>query len=314
LLITATYAQDHSVTGTVKDETGQALPGVSILLKGSDVGTTTGANGDYRLTLPVDQTSGVLIFSFIGYKTKEVAIDNQTQIDVQFEPDLTTLGEVVVVGYGTQARKDVTGSISTISEENFNQGAITNPLQQIAGRAPGVSVSQISSEPGASPSVRIRGITSLRGGNDPLVVVDGIQGNLELLNQVSPSEIESVDILKDASATAIYGSRGAPGVILITTKKGKEGRTSVEYNVSTSVDYIPENRRLDVLDAAQWSEQVSLNGVPASVNHGSSTEWFDLLTRTGHTQNHTLSFGGGSNIISRGAHGYPPGWLGDQLR
>lgn len=292
-----------TVSGTVNDELGQALPGVSVVLKGSSgVGTSTNIDGTYRLVLPEGENSPVLVFSFIGYKSQEVTVGNQSRIDVQFEPDLTTLGEVVVVGYGTQNRKDVTGSISTISQENMNQGAITNPLQQIAGRAPGVSISQISSEPGAAPSVRIRGITSLRGGNDPLVVVDGVQGNMELLNQVAPSEIESVDILKDASATAIYGSRGAPGVILITTRKGREGSTSVEYNVAASVDYIPQNRKLDVLDAAQWSEQVRLNGVPASVNHGSDTDWFGLLTRPGYTQNHTLSFGGGSkNLTYRAA-------------
>ncbi len=292
-----------TVSGTVNDELGQALPGVSVVLKGSSgVGTSTNIDGTYRLVLPEGENSPVLVFSFIGYKSQEVTVGNQSRIDVQFEPDLITLGEVVVVGYGTQNRKDVTGSISTISQENMNQGAITNPLQQIAGRAPGVSISQISSEPGAAPSVRIRGITSLRGGNDPLVVVDGVQGNMELLNQVAPSEIESVDILKDASATAIYGSRGAPGVILITTRKGREGSTSVEYNVAASVDYIPQNRKLDVLDAAQWSEQVRLNGVPASVNHGSDTDWFGLLTRPGYTQNHTLSFGGGSkNLTYRAA-------------
>lgn len=288
-----------AVSGTVIDELGQALPGVSIILKESaGIGTSTNIDGSYQLVLPDEGENQTLVFSFIGYKSQEVVVGSRSQIDIQFEPDLTTLGEVVVVGYGTQSRKDVTGSIATISKESMNQGAITNPLQQIAGRAPGVSITQISSEPGAAPSVRIRGITSLRGGNDPLVVVDGIQGNIELLNQVAPSEIESVDILKDASATAIYGSRGAPGVILITTRKGREGSTSVEYNVAASVDYIPQNRKLDVLDAAQWSEQVRLNGVPASVNHGSDTDLFDLLTRPGYTQNHTLSFGGGSKNLN----------------
>lgn len=297
---TGAYGQTvNRISGTVKDENGQGLPGVSVVLKGSTgVGTSTEINGNYSLALPANESNPVVVFSFIGYKTQEIVVGNRTQIDVQFELDMTTLNEVVVVGYGTQDRKDVTGSISSISQEDLNQGAITNPLQQIAGRAPGVSISQISSEPGSAPSVRIRGITSLMGGNDPLVVVDGIQGTMELLNQVPPSEVESVDVLKDASATAIYGSRGAAGVILVTTKKGKEGRTTVEYNVSASVDYIPENRRLKVLDADQWAEQAQLNGAPASGNHGSNTDWFNLLTRNGHTQNHTLAFGGGSNNFS----------------
>ena len=300
LFATTAYAQTPTiVSGTVTDENGQRMPGVSILLKqSSGIGTTTDINGGYRLSVSKNDLNATLVFSFIGYKTQEIPLGNQTQIDVQLEQDITTLNEIVVVGYGVQDKKDVTGAISTISSENMNQGAITNPLQQIAGRAPGVNVTQLSNEPGTPPSVRIRGITSLQGGNDPLVVVDGIQGNMELLNQIPPSEIESVDVLKDASATAIYGSRGAPGVILITTKKGKEGKTSVEYNVTASVDVIPNERKLDVLDAAQWSEQIQLNGVPASVNHGSNTDWFDLLTRTGYTQNHTLSFGGGSKGLS----------------
>src|SRR5688572_3390603 len=220
LFATAAYAQTSTVvSGTVTDENGQRMPGVSILLKqSSGIGTTTDINGGYRLSVSKDDLDATLVFSFIGYKTQEIPLGNLAQIDVQLEQDITTLNEIVVVGYGVQDKKDVTGAISTISSENMNQGAITNPLQQIAGRAPGVSVTQLSNEPGTPPSVRIRGITSLQGGNDPLVVVDGIQGNMELLNQIPPSEIESVDVLKDASATAIYGSRGAPGVILITTK------------------------------------------------------------------------------------------------
>src|SRR5690606_462483 len=136
----------------------------------------------------------------------------------------------------------------------------------------------------------------LIGGNDPLVVVDGIQGNMDLLNQVPPGEIESIDILKDASATAIYGSRGAPGVIIVTTKAGKEGKLSVEYNASASADFIP--RQLKVLDAQRWWEVARQTGVPASANHGSSTDWFDVLTQTGSTQNHTLSFGGGTRQLN----------------
>lgn len=278
-------------TGTITAEGGTGLQGVSVLLKGTKTGTSTDRNGAFQLSLP--EKGGTFVFSYVGFISKEVAVSsNNPSINIQLEIDTKTLGEVVVVGYGSQNRKDVTGSVASISSENFNQGGITNPLQQIAGRAAGVNVTQIGSEPGSGPSVRIRGITSLIGGNDPLVVVDGIQGNMDLLNQVPPSEIESIDVLKDASATAIYGSRGAPGVIIVTTRKNRAGKTSVEYNMTLSVDQIA--KKLAVLNADDWWKNAQLNGVPAAANHGSSTDWFNVLARTGSTQNHTLSFGGGT--------------------
>ncbi|MDJ1467068.1 SusC/RagA family TonB-linked outer membrane protein [Xanthocytophaga flava] len=288
---------DTRISGTITNENGEAIPGVSIRIKeNARIGTVTDVNGKYELSVPKEYVGSKLVISYVGYNTEELDIANQTTINVKLLPNIETLGEIVVVGYGTQQKKDITGAVATISSENLNQGAVTNPLQQIAGRAAGVNVSQTGSEPGSAPSVRIRGITSLIGGNDPLVVVDGIQGNMDLLNQVPPNEIESIDILKDASATAIYGSRGAPGVIIVTTKKGKEGKTTVEYSATASADFIP--RKLDVLGANEWWEQAQLNGVPASANHGSSTDWYNILTRTGNTQNHTLSFGGGLPTFS----------------
>ena len=178
----------------------------------------------------------------------------------------------------------------------MNQGAVVNPLQLIAGKLAGVNITQTGSEPGSAPSVRIRGISSLIGGNDPLVVVDGVQGNMDLLNQIPPSEIASMDILKDASATAVYGSRGAAGVIIVSTKKNKAGKTSIEYSASTALDYIP--KKLDMLNADQWWQQAQLVGVPASANHGSDTDWYGILTKGGATQTHTLSFGGGTDKFS----------------
>ncbi|NMM49532.1 SusC/RagA family TonB-linked outer membrane protein [Marinigracilibium pacificum] len=284
------YAQ--TVSGTVTDsETGETLPGATILVQGTDKGTVTDANGKYSLPLPDGQHT--LHISFVGYISQQIQIQGRSKIDVSLQLDISSLSEVVVVGYGTQKKKDVTGAVSSIDSKDLNQGAITNPLQQISGKAAGVNINQIGSEPGSSPNVRIRGITSLIGGNDPLVVVDGIQGNMDLLNQVPPSEIESIDILKDASATAIYGSRGAPGVIIITTKSSKEGKTSVEYSATASMDFLAN--KLDIFSADQWREQADLWGVPVSADHGSDTDWYDLLTQTGNTQNHTISFGGGSS-------------------
>ncbi|MBC7915577.1 MAG: SusC/RagA family TonB-linked outer membrane protein, partial [Pyrinomonadaceae bacterium] len=290
----AAFSQTGSINGTVRDETNQPLPGATITLKGTTKSTSSDIKGNYKLNgLPLGaQTFAV---SFIGYEviTQVINISDNTPINFQLKPSTTELAQVVVVGYGTQKRRDVTGSVSTLTSKDLNPGSVTSPLQQIAGKAAGVIVTQTGSEPGSAPSVRIRGIGSLIGGNDPLVVVDGIQGNMDLLNQVPPSEIESIDILKDASATAIYGSRGAPGVLIVTTKKSKAGTTTIEYNATSAVDFIP--KQLNMLDANQWWEQAQLYNVPGSANHGSNTDWFDILTRNGNTQNHTLSIGGGAD-------------------
>lgn len=288
------FTQTASLTGTVRDETNRPLPGATVNVKDLSKGTTTDAEGNFTLG-GLKPGSHTVTVRFIGYQetTRVINISGVTRVSFQLQPSATTLAQVVVVGYGTQKRQDVTGSVTTVSSKDLNPGPITSPLQQISGRAAGVVVSQTGSEPGSAPSVRIRGIGSLIGGNDPLVVVDGVQGNMDLLNQVPPTEIESVDILKDASATAIYGSRGAPGVIIITTKKSKAGTSSIEYNGTSSLDFIP--KKLDMLDANQWWQQAQIYGVPASANHGSNTDWFDILTRTGNTQNHTLSIAGGAD-------------------
>ncbi len=280
----------QTISGKVSDaETYEPLIGANIQIRGTSAGTITELDGSFSLQA---STGDVLMVSYTGYQLLEVAVTAQTYYDIALVAG-KFLEEVVVVGYGTQGKKDVTGAVSQVTSKDFNQGAITNPLQQISGRAAGVSVTQIGSEPGTNPGVRIRGITSLIGGNDPLVVIDGIQGNLDLLRQVPPSEIESIDVLKDASATAIYGSRGAPGVILVTTKKNKEGRVAIEYSGIMSVDVLAN--QLEMLDASEWREQAQIWGVPSSTDHGGNTDWYDLLTQTGNTQNHTLSMGGGAS-------------------
>ncbi|SDH68851.1 iron complex outermembrane recepter protein [Flavobacterium omnivorum] len=281
------------IRGKVSDENGMPLPGASVLEEKTNNAVATDADGNFEIT--VENSDATLIISYIGYKEKRVSA-NQENNTIQLFPDTTTLAEIVVIGYGTSSRKDVTGAVSSIAAKDMNEGAVVNPLQLISGKAAGVNISQTGSEPGSAPSIRIRGISSLIGGNDPLVVVDGIQGNMDLLNQIPPSEIASIDILKDASATAIYGSRGAPGVVIVTTKKNKAGRTSVEYSAYTAMDYIPQ--KLNMLSANQWWEQAQLNGVPASANHGSDTDWYGILTKSGATQTHTLSFGGGAEKFS----------------
>lgn len=292
-----TMAQTLRVSGVVKDEENKSVPGATVVLKGASKTTVTDADGHYILS-GVQSGNQTIVVSFIGYQEviKQINVTSNTEVNFQIEPSTTTLAQVVVVGYGTQKRQDVTGSVSTISNKDLNPGPITNPLQQISGKAAGVNVTQTGSEPGSAPSIRIRGVGSLIGGNDPLVVVDGIQGNMDLLNQVPPSEIENIDILKDASATAIYGSRGAPGVLIVTTKKSKPGTTSVEYNATSSIDVI--SNKLDMFDASQWWEQAQLYNVPVSANHGSNTDWYNILTQNGNTQNHAISIAGGTNSFN----------------
>lgn len=283
----AATQESKTYNGTVSDKDGHSLLGVTVMVKGTTIGTVTNIDGRYTLAA---SEGDILVFSFIGYRTVEKTLTSATSLNIEMAEDVVGLEEVVVVGYGVSQKKDLTGATTSLSSNELNQGAITNPLQQVAGRAAGVSVTQVGSEPGSNPSVRIRGITSLIGGNDPLVVVDGIQGNMDLLNQVPPSEIASIDILKDASATAIYGSRGAPGVILVTTKKNDKGKSTVEYHGYASIDML--SNKLEMFDAAEWREMAQLWGVPYSADHGSNTDWYNILIKNGTTQNHTISMGG----------------------
>ncbi|TRX39435.1 TonB-dependent receptor [Flavobacterium restrictum] len=282
-----------TIKGKVTDENAMPLLGATIMEEATKKSVITDLDGNFEIT--VENSEANLVVSYVGYKPKKISV-NQNITVIQLFPDTTELKEVVLVGYGTASRKDVTGAVSSIAAKDMNQGAVVNPLQLISGKLAGVNITQTGSEPGAAPSIRIRGISSLIGGNDPLVVVDGVQGNMDLLNQIPPSEIASIDVLKDASATAIYGSRGAPGVIIVSTKKNKSGKTTVEYSTSMAVDYIP--KKLDMLNADQWWQQAQLVGVPASANHGSNTDWYGILTKGGATQTHTLSFGGGTDKFS----------------
>ena len=285
------FAQKNSFTGKVVDESSQPLPGATVTVKGTQQSTVTDANGKFSFA-GNNQSAIAVVISFVGYDAAERTLTVNEPATFQLVPNQKSLSEVVVVGYGTVKKTDLTGAVSNLHAKDLNPGPITNPLQQLEGKAAGVNITQVGSEPGTAPSVRIRGITSLQGGNDPLYVVDGVQGNSDLLNQVPPSEIASVDILKDASATAIYGSRGAPGVIIITTKRNAAGVSTLEYTENSSIDVIP--KKLHELTAAEWSTNAAALGVDPSANHGSNTDWYDLLTKDGYTQNHTIAFGGAS--------------------
>lgn len=284
-------AQSKTIRGVVTDDKNQIISGASVIVKGSTAGISADAKGAF--TISVSPAAKTLVITAVGYNSQEIAIGNKTIVSVILISPNQVLSDVVVVGYGTARKKDLTGAVSSISAKDLNPGPVTSPLQQIAGKAAGVNVIQIGSEPGSAPGVRIRGITSLVGGSDPLVVVDGVQGNMDLFRQVPPNEIESVDVLKDASATAIYGSRGAPGVIIVTTKKNRAGSSNVELNSTASLDIIA--KKLAVLNAQEWWEQAQKWKVPASQNHASNTDMFNILTQDGSTQNHAIAFGGGAD-------------------
>lgn len=302
----AAWAQGRTVTGNVTDPTGSALPGVSVQIKGTQRGTNTDANGAYSLTNVPDNAT--LVLSFIGYTSQEIAVGNRSSVDVKLADDTKALEEVVVVGYGTAKRKDLTGSVAQVSAKDFNAGVNPNPLQAIQGKVAGLVITAPSGDPNQQPTVRLRGYTSLAGGSDPLYVVDGMIG--VPINTISPSDIESMDVLKDASAAAIYGSRAANGVILITTKRGKAGKTTLSFNNYVGVATI--SNRFDLLDGPGYRDAVTqIKGAAALGDQqrfpagNYNTDWIKEVTRTAVVNNHDIAIAGGSPTFSyRGSLNY----------
>lgn len=227
-LLVSTTLSAQTVRGKVTDESGTGMPGVNIIVKGTTIGTTTNSQGDYTIDVPPGGQR-VLVFSFIGYATQEVQVEGRTIIDVQLAPSAEALSEVVVVGYGAVKKSDLTGSLVQVDQKALAEVPIGNIGLALQGRAAGVDIQRISSRPGANPQIRIRGNRSLGGANDPLIVLDGIPfaGSI---NDINHNDIVSINVLKDASATAIYGSRSSNGVILITTKRGRAGKPTISYD------------------------------------------------------------------------------------
>ncbi|KAA5544972.1 SusC/RagA family TonB-linked outer membrane protein [Adhaeribacter rhizoryzae] len=290
-LVVGAFAQGILVSGKVTGNGGEALPGVTIVLKGSSVGTTSDVAGNYSLNLP--NANGTLVFSYIGYVSQEVVINNRTTLNVSLVMDAKAMEEVVVVGYGTVKKSDVTGAVSSVSSEELSAYPAQGTVQALQGRAAGVQIQANNGQPGASFKVRIRGGTSINASSDPIYVVDGFVGGA----LPPPEDIESLEVLKDASATAIYGSRGANGVIMITTKRGKAGKPRI--NINSSVSSQNEINRLDLLNADQFRAYIK-EARPAfdlgSAN--ANTDWQDLIFRRGAIQNHQLSFSGGSENVN----------------
>ena len=283
------YAQDRTVTGRVTEQdTGEPIPGANIVLQGTTTGTVTDIDGQYSLSIPAQ--GGVLIVSFVGYVTHESEIGNRSVIDVALRADVTSLSEIVVTGYGTQERKEITSAVASVKAENFNVGNVQNPAQLIQGKVAGLTITRPGGNPNAGFNIRLRGLSTLGANTQPLVVVDGVLG--ATLENIDPNDIESIDVLKDGSAAAIYGSRGSSGVILITTKQGREGRITVDYNGFVSADNA--FRFIDVMKADEWRTLKAEVNPSGTNDFGASTDWFDEMTRTGWGQTHNLAVGGGT--------------------
>ena len=217
------YAQ--TVSGVVSDASGP-IPGVNVLVKGTTTGTQTDFDGNY--SLDVSSADAVLVFSFLGYATQEIPVNGQSTINVTLSEDVAQLNEVVVVGYGSTTKKEITSSVTKVSEEEFNQGTINNPSELLQGKVAGLSIYNKGGNPNEDATIRLRGISTVGSNSSPLIVIDDVIG--ASLNNIDPADIESMTVLKDGSAAAIYGTRGSAGVIIVTTKNGKAGKTQVDYN------------------------------------------------------------------------------------
>ena len=310
---------ERKITGTVRDENNEPLPGATVLVKGTTQGTVTNIEGQYELMVPGN--SEELIFSYVGYIQQAIEIAGRSVVDVQLYPDISELSEIVVVGYGTQQKKDLTGAIVSIDSKEIEDLNLPSMVHALQGKAPGVQVVQASNAPGGGLSVRIRGGNSILSNNEPLYVIDGLPvtndngspGNggrsrtvePNALASLNPNDIESIEVLKDASATAIYGARGANGVVIITTKRGKTGQDQVDFSAMYGVQELIS--KLDLLNArefALYANEAARNGgerEPFTDEEmaalGEGTDWQDLIYRTGVIQDYQLSARGGSEAL-----------------
>ena len=294
--------QQQKLVGTVTDfSTNEPITGANVIIEGTTIGVITDINGRFSLDIP--KSGMVVMFSFIGYETERIVFDGQSVLDIKLKPNYTNLEEIVVVGYGTQTKKDISGSIAVVSQKNFNIGATQSALDLIQGKVAGLTIVNTSSDVTSQATVYMRGISSLSGAVSPFFVIDGIPGIG--INSVAPEDIESISVLKDASACAIYGSRAASGVILITTKKGKEGRPVIEYSGKLMSGFAADKPPL--LSASEYRAFAQKEGIDISASDpGANTDWFNEITKQGRiSQEHNISISGGTEKNSyRGSFNY----------
>ena len=289
-----------TIKGVINDEQGETIIGASVIIKGEDTGTTSGMDGRFTLEAP---EGAILVISYIGYHTQEVKVRKRSLLRVVLKEDNQLLDEVVVVGYGTVKKSDLTGAVSGVSNRQYKNQPVQRVENILQGRTPGVEVTATSGMPGASMKVRVRGTTSINKSSDPLYVIDGIISSSGL-DGINPSDIQSMEILKDASSTAIYGSRGSNGVILITTKQGSEGKAQVTFDASVGLSTV--RKQYDLLNAYEYatalndirgSSTISAEDLEAYKNGTKGINWTDLLTRTGITQDYRLAISGGNEKV-----------------
>lgn len=297
-------AQDIKVQGIVKDETGETVIGASVMQKGTTNGAVTDIDGNFSLTVPSKAT---LLVSYIGFTTQEIAVDGRTQLEITLKEDDQTLNEVVVVGYGTMDKKELTSAISHVGEKDFLTVSSLDPSMMIQGKVAGVSITNTGAgDPNNQASIQIRGVSSRSAGLGPLIVIDGVPGGN--LTNINPNDIASFDVLKDGAASAIYGTRGSNGVIVVTTKKGsKDGQMHTSYSGQLSLDVI--NKELKMMNAQEFRD-VRLGWGDTGVDLGGNIDWLDETSRTGATMQHTLTLSGGNEKSNyrvsadyRNAHG-----------
>lgn len=300
LLTVSGYAQS-SVSGRVTDENGESLIGASVMIAGTSSGTVTDIEGNY--TVANVPKNGTLRVSYIGYKSEDVAVGGRTRIDITLKPDNALLDEAIVVGYAVGSKRTVSGAIDRVKKEDMNKGVITGPAEALKGKVAGVVISQSGGDPMGSTNIRVRGTTSLSGGNDPLIIIDGVFSDMAMFNSLAPSDIESMTILKDASETAQYGSRGASGVIVVTTTRGKAGFTSLNYTGQFGLNTVFKN--LNMLSASDYRSTANRLGLTFT-DMGAGTNFLKEIERSvGITQNHNVSFtSGNDNSNMRASLGY----------
>lgn len=304
LFITSMSFAQQNVTGVVTSANdNQPLPGVTLLLKGTNTGASTDFDGKFSIDVP---TNGTLVFSYVGYITQEIAINNQTTLNVSLQEDISQLDEVVVVGYGTQKVSDITGAVTSVKVDELTNIPLARADEVLQGQVAGVQVTNNDASPSSGVSIRIRGVSSINGGSNPLIIVDGTQG--ASLSDIHPNDIKSMEVLKDASATAIYGSRGASGVILVTTKKGRSQKPTLSYNGYTTIHSV--RKTLGLMNASQYANYINDNRAarglaqiftPTQLSEftaSGGTNWQDEIFRTGITQNHHVSIGGGTDDVN----------------
>ncbi|MGQ1946445.1 TonB-dependent receptor [Geofilum sp. OHC36d9] len=284
-----TQTQLHKITGTVTDSSGEPLPGVSIVVKGTTTGTITDLDGNFSIQTKTDDQ--VLIFSFIGFENQEIIVGNQSKLNITLQESNINLKELVVIGYGTMRKSDVTSAVASVKTDDFVKGSVQDVGQLIQGKVAGLTIASVSGDPTANTQIRLRGNTTLYGtSTSPLIIIDGVPGDF---NSVAPEDIESIDVLKDGSAAAIYGTRGTNGVIIITTKRASGNYNStVEYSGYTSTQVIA--KQLNMLTASDYRQQIADGTRNAEDDLGASTDWLDQITRTPFTHVHNLIFRGGN--------------------